>query len=348
MTAAHHARSLCAWFSRQRRDLPWRRTGAAGQREPYASWVAEVMLQQTRVEVAAPYFERFMSAFPGVADLAAASEEEVLKAWAGLGYYRRARLLHAAAREVMGARQGRLPRGAAAWRQLPGVGAYTAAAIAALTENEAAPAVDGNVRRVAARVLGLDLPAGASALHAAAEAWEEELARCAAAPGELVEALMELGATVCLPRAPRCGECPWSGHCRARAEGNEERFPRADARPAMRELRLLGFVAARGSGWLLRERQEGWNPGLWEPPTAPDEAGLEPSAAWRGLGLGRARGLRELGHVRHVITRHQIRVRVFAVEGWRDGPPAIAAAGVGLTGLGRKMLRLHAAAAAGA
>lgn len=346
MAASHLGSLLERWFLAQQRDLPWRRGLPAGRREPYATWVAEVMLQQTRVEVAGPYWERFLALYPNVQALAAAPEQEVLRAWAGLGYYRRARMLHAAAAEVVRERGGRLPDNAAAWRELPGVGAYTAAAIAAQAHGEAVAAVDGNVKRVAARVLGLDLPADARALHDAAEEWAGELVRAAAAPGLMVEALMELGATVCAPAAPRCQICPLAADCAARAAGTASELPRAKAPVAWRDVELLGFVGARRGGWLLRERASGWNPGLWEPPTLPAAPGLEAAAAWRSLDCGNARALKEIGGVRHVITRHRIRVRVFEAVGWSGGPRAVQEAAVGLTGLARKMIRLRDAAAA--
>lgn len=345
MDSSHLAGALRAWFDRTRRDLPWRLSGPPGRRAPYATWVAEVMLQQTRVEAAAPYYERFLARFPDPAALAAASEAELLRAWAGLGYYRRARLLQAAARVIVAA-GGRLPARAAEWMDLPGIGVYTAAAIAALSADEPVAAVDGNVRRVAARMLRLDLAADAAELQRRAEAWALDLVRAGGAPGATVEALMELGATVCTPRAPRCPVCPWSDACLARASGSAERLPRSRARPAWREVELVGFVAQRGAGWLLRERASGWNPGLWEPPTAPARAGEGPAAAWRRLGCGAAQGFADLGSVRHTITRHRIRARVFAVRGWRGGPRAVRDESVGLTGLGRKMLRLRAAALA--
>jgi len=346
MAAAHLGSLLERWFLSQQRDLPWRRGRAAGQRDAYATWIAEVMLQQTRVEVAGPYWERFLALYPDVGALAAAPEQDVLRAWAGLGYYRRARMLHAAAGMVVRERGGRLPDTAAGWRELPGVGAYTAAAIAAQAHGETVAAVDGNVKRVAARVLGLDLPADARALHQAAEQWAGELVRAARAPGLMVEALMELGATVCAPAAPRCELCPLAAACAARAAGNAADLPRAKAAVAWRDVALLGFVGVRRGGWLLRERAGGWNPGLWEPPTLAATPGLDPAAAWRSLGCGRARALQEIGEVRHVITRHRIRVRVFEAAGWSGGPRAVREDAVGLTGLARKMIRLQEAAAA--
>ncbi len=345
MAVAHRVRALRAWFASHRRDLPWR-AQPAGRREPYATWVAEVMLQQTRAEVVGPYYRRFLDAFPNLAALAAAPEKRVLRAWAGLGYYRRARMLHAAAGCVVRERGGRLPASAAEWAELPGVGPYTAAAIAAQTTNEPVAAVDGNVKRLTARVRGLDLPASARALQAAAEEWAGGLVRASEAPGEIVEALMELGATVCTPRAPRCGECPLAAECAAHAGGNEETFPRAKEAVAWRSVELIGFVARRGAGLLLRERVAGWNPGLWEPPTLAARRGESPQSAWRRLECGAARALVEIGDVRHVITRHKIRARVFAVDGWRGGPQAVREAEVGLTGLARKMIRLQETAAA--
>lgn len=344
MASAHLSSRLEHWFRLQQRDLPWRRGAPAGGREAYATWIAEVMLQQTRVEVAGPYWERFLALYPDVRALAAAPESEVLRAWAGLGYYRRARMLHAAAAELVRERGGRLPGSAAEWRELPGIGAYTAAAIAAQAHGEAVAAVDGNVKRVAARVLGLDLPAAGRALHLAAEEWAGALVRASAHPGLITEALMELGATVCTPAAPRCEACPLAAACVARAAGRTADLPRAKAPVNWRDVELVGFVARRGAGWLLQPRAEGWNPGLWEPPTAAARAGEAPARAWERLDCGRAGGFAELGIVKHTITRHRIRTRVFAVEGWRGGPRAVRAEGVGLSGMARKMLRLHEAA----
>ncbi len=342
MPETNFAGLISGWFQRNRRELPWRLKDAGrARREPYAVWVAEVMLQQTRAEVVGPYFERFLQRFPDVAALAAAPESEVLRCWAGLGYYRRARMLHAAAQEVVARLGGLLPVTMDAWRELPGIGEYTAAAIAAQAHGEARAAVDGNVKRVAARVLGLEMRADETALHGAARTWAQELMDRAEDPGVMVEALMELGATVCTPRAPRCTECPVAEDCAVRARGNPEALPLPKARTQWVDLRLRGFLARRGEAWLLRERMEGWNPGLWEPPAElarPDE---RPEESWQRLGLGAARALRPLGEVRHVITRHRIRVEVFSVEDWEGGPQPVISEAVGLTGLARKMLRLQ-------
>ncbi|HXG60332.1 MAG TPA: NUDIX domain-containing protein, partial [Planctomycetota bacterium] len=178
---------LRAWFRRAARDLPWRRT-----KHPYAIWVSEVMLQQTQVATVVPYYERWMKRFPTVRALARASLDEVLKVWEGLGYYARARNLHRAARGMR-----RWPRTAAEWRRVPGVGAYTAAAIASIAYGERAAVFDGNVRRVLSRLEGRDVAAPPPVPRGD--------------PGEFNQALMELGQRICTPRAPRCGECPLAG-----------------------------------------------------------------------------------------------------------------------------------------
>jgi A/G-specific adenine glycosylase len=341
MSESNTIAALSAWFAGAARALPWRRRvgGGATGRDPYATWVAEIMLQQTRVEVVAGRYERFLRAFPDVGALAAAPVAEVLREWAGLGYYRRARMLHEAAREISGPRGGRLPRSAEEWRALPGVGEYTAAAVAAQAYGEPVAAVDGNVKRVAARVLALDLASDDGALHRAARAWAQTLMDAADAPGVIVEALMELGATVCVPREPRCDACPLASGCAARARGIAREVPRAPKAKEWIELRLRAFVARRGGGALLRERTAGWNPGLWEPPTVASADGASAAEQWERLDCGRAGTLRPLGELRHVITRHRIRVEAFAVEDWRDGPQPVTPAAVGLTGLARKLLR---------
>jgi A/G-specific adenine glycosylase len=215
---AHRAQAqerILAWFEQQARDLPWRH-----QRTPYRVWVAEVMLQQTQVETVRGYYERFLASFPTLESLAAASLEEVLKLWEGLGYYSRARALHRAAREVVANHQGKLPADPGRLRQLPGIGPYTAGAIASIAFGIPAPAVDGNVRRVLARVLTLPEPSLVQ-LEQAVRLWMPK-----EAAGPFTEALMELGATLCTPRAPRCLLCPWHDLCRARDQGTQESFPR--------------------------------------------------------------------------------------------------------------------------
>ncbi|HEX2166809.1 MAG TPA: A/G-specific adenine glycosylase, partial [Longimicrobiales bacterium] len=205
---------LLAFFDASARPLPWRQS-----RDPYAVWVSEVMSQQTRVETAIPYYQRWLSRFPTVAALADASPDEVLKAWEGLGYYSRARNLHAAARIVRERHGGEVPVQYDALRALPGVGEYTAGAVSSIAFGARRPAVDGNVRRVLARLLDDPAPSPAM-LHAAAGALVP-----AERPGDFNQSLMELGATICTPRAPRCRRCPVAGRCAALAAGTQEQRP---------------------------------------------------------------------------------------------------------------------------
>jgi A/G-specific adenine glycosylase len=212
--------ALLRWYRANRRDLPWRRT-----RDPYRIWLSEILLQQTRVETGLPYYERFVAAFPTVADLAAAPLDRVLKLWDGLGYYTRARNLHRAARLVVHERGGVLPRTAEQWQQLPGIGRYTAGAIASIAFDAAVPVVDGNVKRVFARVFCIERCIDAPAI-------QTELWRIAAdllpptAPGDFNQSLMELGARLCTPRKPRCADCPIRRCCAAHAAGAQDRLPR--------------------------------------------------------------------------------------------------------------------------
>ena len=205
---------LLSWFEEHARDLPWRR-----QRNPYRVWVAEVMLQQTQVETVRGYYERFLASFPTVQALAAAPLQDVLKMWEGLGYYSRARALHRAAREIVESHGGQLPADLEALRLLPGIGPYTAGAIASIAFGIPAPAVDGNVRRVLARVLTLGNPSR-SDLEQATRLWMP-----VDTAGPFTEALMELGATICVPRGPRCLLCPWNDLCQAYAAGEQGSYP---------------------------------------------------------------------------------------------------------------------------
>src|SRR3954465_9502463 len=215
-------RELLAWYDRHRRDLPWR--AKPGERaDPYRVWLSEVMLQQTTVAAVRPFYERFLKRFPTVKRLAAAPVESVMQAWAGLGYYSRARNLHACAIAVATEHGGRFPDTEAALRRLPGIGEYTAAAIAAIAFNRPAAAVDGNVERVVTRLFLVEtpLPKAKPAIRDLAEALVP-----AGRPGDFAQALMDLGATICTPKRPACAICPWLGACRARAAGVQETLPR--------------------------------------------------------------------------------------------------------------------------
>ena len=276
MDVPRFRRLLTAWHAQARRDLPWR---SKGPRDPYAVWVAEVMLQQTRVEVAAPYYERWLKRFPTVAALAEAELEEVLAAWSGLGYYRRARSLHAAARQVMASHGGVLPADRDALRGLPGFGPYTAAAVASIAYGLPAAAVDGNVERVLARVAGTRRSGGSLKRQVTALADDLVPARRA---GDWNEALMDLGATVCTPVAPRCGSCPLQGLCQARARGIQHKIPmrspahaRARALATARTQVVHVAVVQAGAHVLLQKNPEhGLLAGMWMPLHDADPARL--------------------------------------------------------------------------
>ncbi len=255
-------RRLLSWYREHRRDLPWR-----GTRDPYAIWVAEVMLQQTTVAVATGYWRRFLAALPTVEALARARRERVLSLWSGLGYYERARNLHRAARRLVAAGRSELPASLEELRELPGVGPYTAAAVASIAFGAAAPVVDGNVRRVLGRLAGI---AGDPRRRAAARRIERLAGDIldARSPGDSNQALMELGATVCTPRRPECAHCVWATWCVARALGDPERFPeRVPRRPSVSVFRGEVRVVDQRGRWLLRRAPGGsHNAGLWEFP----------------------------------------------------------------------------------
>ena len=298
---------LVAWFELVARDLPWRR-----RRDPYAVWLSEIMLQQTRVDTVVPYFERFLVRFPDVEALATAEIDEVLKMWSGLGYYRRARVLYATAREVTERYGGEFPGEAAALRELPGIGAYTAGAIASLAFDKREPLVDGNVARVFARLFGIDEEIrGASVVKRLWEiAWRlvpEER------PGRFNESLMELGATVCMPREPRCGACPIEALCVARATGRVMDLPVIEARKKVPVVKMIAAVLRRGPRVLLARRKEGGLfGGLWEPPMV-EAASIDEARALLGVvGVGATVELREAGTIKHVLSHKELRVTVVA------------------------------------
>lgn len=265
--------ALLAWYEANRRDLPWRRTA-----DPYCIWVSEIMLQQTRVEAVIPYYQRFLARFPTALALADALEEDVLKLWQGLGYYSRARNLHRGAQYIRDALGGSLPGTFQAWLQVPGVGRYTAGAVASIACGEAVPAVDGNVMRVAARLFAR----GEDIVQPRTRLLVEELVRPLIPPGQtaaFTQALMELGACVCVPN-PRCLACPLLGQCRARAQGLEHELPVKTKKASQRNVSRTVLIARRGEEVLLRQRpRRGLLAGLWEFPGW--EEGEEPlPLAW--------------------------------------------------------------------
>lgn len=299
---------LLAWYDRHRRALPWR--ARAGERpDPYRVWLSEIMLQQTTVQAVKPYYEAFLARFPTVEALAEAPSEAVMQAWAGLGYYSRARNLHACAKAVVERHGGRFPADEEALRALPGIGLYTAAAVAAIAFDIPAAAVDGNVERVATRLYAIEapLPAAKPAIREATRALVPE-----ARPGDFAQALMDLGATICTPRRPACALCPWMGACAARAAGTQESFPRKEKK-APRETRLgAAFVAERADGAiLLRTRPpSGLLGGMAEPPGGEWRADYPLSQAILDAPLD-ARWRRLPGVVRHVFTHFPLEVTVF-------------------------------------
>lgn len=282
------ARDLLTWFARARRPLPWREA-----RTPYRVWVSEAMLQQTQVATVIPYFRRWLARFPTVEALAAAPLSDVLKAWEGLGYYRRARLLHEGAKVVASQHGGVLPETYDALLELPGVGPYTAAAVASLAFGEPVLAVDGNVKRVAARLFRLcgDVKVRAVEAHLGPHQPEAEA-------GAFNEALMELGATVCTPRSPHCEACPVSAHCEAFQHGQVARFPEPKKRRAIPHLHRFALVCqGNGALWLRRRGEHEMLGGLW------------------GFVLSEAEPVgRRLGPVRHTYTHFKITATPVVVE----------------------------------
>lgn len=333
---------LLAWYMRHRRDLPWRRT-----RDPYAIWVSEIMLQQTRVAAVIDKYSRFLGRFPTVASLARADEQDVLALWSGLGYYRRARMMHKAAQTVVERHRGAMPTRSEELRDLPGIGSYTAAAIASIAHGECAAVVDGNVERVLCRLEGWDAVTGR-----AADVLKRRIEALAAQfvdpdnPGDWNQAMMELGATVCTPRNPRCLVCPIAHHCKTRGEH------KTAPRPAMvnREIAHALAVRTRKAGSktdakisadhrevLLEQRPVDVTvmPGLWELPALRGAEFPEPELRMT---------------VRHAIMQVNYVVRIRAVaeqdvneltlrHGRRRWVPLEELSQIALTGLARKVLK---------
>jgi A/G-specific adenine glycosylase len=316
---------LLAWYDRHRRALPWR--APPGRRaDPYHVWLSEIMLQQTTVKAVGPYYVKFLARWPDITALAAAPLDDVLKAWAGLGYYARARNLHACARAVAERHGGKIPDTETALRELPGIGPYTAAAIAAIAFQQHASPVDGNIERVIARLYALEQPLPAV---------KPEIAKLAGAltppqrAGDFAQAMMDLGATICTPKNPACALCPWHKSCAAFARGDAESFPRRIPKREGELRRGAAFVVRRADGFvLLRTRPaKGLLGGMTEVPTsewakdfvtdealndAPRFASLRKALAWR----------KTAGLVRHVFTHFPLELTVFMSEvPARTAPP---------------------------
>lgn len=289
---------LLRWYEAERRDLPWRRT-----RDPYAIWVSEIMLQQTRVDTVIPYYERFLARFPNAMALAEAPEDDVLAMWSGLGYYRRARLLHAGARAV--ADRGEVPRDREGLLEVPGIGRYTAGAVASIAFGEPVGLVDGNVARVLSRVFLIDDDMRKAGMRKAEALADEIVAK--EDPGAWNQALMELGATLCTPVRPLCARCPIAASCRARAEGRQEELPVLAPKKKPEARRIQALVATRGDEvLLLRRKRDLLFGGLWEPPC------LEGTLAAR-KDLARRFGVKNpkpRGKVTHVLSHRKLTIDV--------------------------------------
>ena len=311
--------ALLAWYDRHRRKLPWR-VAPGGRADPYRVWLSEIMLQQTTVAAVAPYYVRFLARWSDVEALAAAPIEEVLKAWAGLGYYARARNLHACARAVVEHHGGEFPQTEAALRALPGIGAYTAAAIAAIAFDAPASPVDGNIERVIARLFAVAEPLPDAKPELRRLARELTPQRRA---GDFAQAMMDLGATICTPKKPACVFCPWNDSCIGRARSEAETFPRKIPKREGALRRGAAFVVRRADGFLLVRTRlpKGLLGGMTEVPTTEwtpdfDDSGA-PEHAPR-FGSSKRRKMvawrRLTGMVRHVFTHFPLELSVYATE----------------------------------
>ncbi len=298
--------ALLRWYAVDKRRLPWR-AEAGETADPYRVWLSEIMLQQTTVAAVKPYFDRFTARWPNVEALAAAEEGEVMAAWAGLGYYARARNLIACARRVADDRGGRFPDTEAELLKLPGVGGYTAAAVAAIAFGRRAVVVDANVERVVSRLFAVEdpLPASRPKLRALTDSITPD-ADC----GDFAQAMMDLGSAICTPRAPACGACPLAGMCEARRQGDPERYPiKLAKRPRPRKQGHAYWLEQGGHVLLVRRPDKGMLGGML----------ALPSGAWseqpeRGDGAPVATDWREAGAVDHVFTHFELRLVLWCAE----------------------------------
>jgi A/G-specific adenine glycosylase len=313
MVTANAATRLIQHYVDNFRRLPWRSPPGEPPPDPYRVWLSEVMLQQTTVATVRPRFERFVERWPTIAALASASDEEILSEWAGLGYYARARNLIACAHEV--ARRGTFPQSAAGLRELPGIGAYTSAAIAAIAFGEKAAAVDTNVERVIARMHGLKQPARTEIERLLLDMMYGDR------PGDLIQAMMDLGATICRPRNPQCVECPLRANCAAFGSGMPDAFPKRRQRTGRPHRYGIAYWTEHGgSVWLVRRPEEGLLGGM---------AAL-PGGEWTETAPGRPKAI---GTVRHVFTHFSLDLDVVPRvkpegEGWWQPIANLAEAGL--------------------
>jgi A/G-specific adenine glycosylase len=304
-------RRLLAWYDANRRRLPWRALPGETP-DPYRVWLSEIMLQQTTVAAVGPYFHNFLKRWPTMKALAAAPVEEVMSAWAGLGYYSRARNLHACAKAVATDHNGKLPADEAALRKLPGIGPYTAAAVAAIAFDKRAAPVDGNIERVLARHFALraPLPGVKPELRAIAESLAP-----AKRSGDFAQAMMDLGATICTPKSPACGNCPWSDDCAGRAQGIAASLPARDAKAARPLRRGAAFVIVSDNDEILLRRRppKGLLGGMHEPPMSPWEKDF-PAAPFDHAPL-KVKYRKLPGLVHHGFTHFELELQVYRADG---------------------------------
>src|SRR6266508_3779519 len=320
-SSAGHPALLLAWYDRHRRGLPWR--PPAGERaDPYRVWLSEIMLQQTGVKTVGPYFEKFLARWPDVAALGRASQDDVLRMWAGLGYYSRARNLHACAVAVLRDHCGSFPDTEQGLRALPGIGPYTAAAIAAIAFDRRTMPVDGNIERVVSRLYAVDEPLPQ------AKPLIKELATTLLGPsraGDSAQALMDLGSSICTPKKPACALCPLNDDCVARARGDQETFPRKAPKKAGTLRRGAAFIVTRGDELLVRTRAEkGLLGGMTEVPGSDWLAGQDDKAALKQAPALKdvERWHRKTGVVTHVFTHFPLELVVYTASvAARTRPP---------------------------
>lgn len=314
-TTTVQASDLLAWYDRHARKLPWRvgpaESKAGKRQDPYKVWLSEIMLQQTTVAAVIPYFESFTRRWPTVTDLAAATDDEVRAAWAGLGYYRRAANLHACAKVVAGqgaSLKGAFPTNAAGLKELPGIGDYTGAAIAAIAFGEPVAVVDGNVERVVTRLLRLDTP-----LPKVKRQVTEKVSALVPAdrPGDFAQAMMDLGATICTPKKPACALCPWKEGCAAQKAGDMEAYPVKAPKKVKPQRAGAALVVVRSDGavWCERRSDDGLLPGMTQVPTT--EWSDAPSAAYPDAVAH--------GSIAHVFTHFALTLDVYRRDS--DTPP---------------------------
>jgi A/G-specific adenine glycosylase len=313
VVAADRPALLLAWYDRHRRRLPWR--PPAGERaDPYRVWLSEIMLQQTGVKTVGPYFKKFLARWPDVAALGHASQDDVLRMWAGLGYYSRARNLHACAVAVLREYGGVFPDTEEGLRKLPGIGPYTAAAIGAIAFDIRTMPVDGNIERVVSRLYAIEEPLPQ------AKPLIQQLAATLLGPsraGDSAQALMDLGSSICTPKKPACALCPLNQDCAARLRGDQEIFPRKAPKKAGTLRRGAAFIVTRGDELLVRTRAEkGLLGGMTEVPGSEWLAGQDDKAALKQAPAleGGARWHRKAGVVTHVFTHFPLELAVYAVE----------------------------------